>query len=97
MLVLADLVIKNRGKKKGKAEDEDEDWVFDGDVMLSDDPEAMAAFEAERVRKDKVKALRREIQEKEFVKTLKAARLTLDQVQQLVRTGDEPADATADT
>ena len=47
-LVLADLVIKNRGKKKEKTADDDDEWVFDGDVALSDDPEAMRAFELER-------------------------------------------------
>ncbi len=95
-LVLADLVIKNRGKKKEKTADDDDEWVFDGDVALSDDPEALKAFELERVRKEKVKALRREIQEKEFVKTLKAARLTLDQVQQLFRRDGEDTDPNAD-
>ncbi len=45
------------------------------DITLSEDPEAMAAFEAERVRKEKVKALRRDNQEKEFVKQLKQALL----------------------
>ena len=49
-----------------------------------------------RVRKEKVKALRREIQEKEFVKTLKSARLTLDQVQQLFRKDGEESDPNAD-
>ena len=86
-LVLADLVLKNRGKKK-KTEDDDDEWVFDGDVALSDDPEAMAAFEAERERKERVKALRAEIQEKEFTKTLKAARLTMEQVQSIFRKND---------
>ena len=89
-LVLADLVLKNRGKKK-KAEDEDNEWVFDADIALSEDAEAMAAFEAERARKERVNALRREIQEKEFTKTLKSARLTLEQVQEIFQTDGDDA------
>ena len=94
-LVLADLVLKNRGKKK-KGDEEDDNWVFDSDIALSEDAEAMAAFEAERVRKGKVQQLRREIQEKEFTKTLKSARLTLEQVQEIFRTDkDDDADPDA--
>ena len=91
-LVLADLVLKNRGKNK-KTDDEDDEWVFDDDVALSEDAAAMAAFEAERERKERVKQLKREIREQEFARTLKAARLTMEQVQAIFRKeGEEPGD-----
>jgi len=79
-LVLADLVIRNKGKKR--KDEEDDDWNFDDEVGISDDPQAMEALAREKARKGRLAELKRLGQEADLTRAVKSSGVTMEQVRE---------------